>query len=395
MIRVQRLYILFQVFFANLLWLPIFYEFQKNLGLVDSQIFNIQSLYYLAFILFELPTGSLADRYGYRRSMQLGAGVLIFANLLPPLASGFYGMLLHFLAIAAARSLISGAASAYIYEYLKSQKRIDDYRKIEGRARSYGLIVKVLCWSSVGYLVSLDFDLPYYLTAFNALAAFICATGLPGEVLKKSAPPTGATPPRPSFKNSLQDILKSPAILQSMFLGAGVFVLVRLLQVNLFQPVLISKQFDIIHFGWIMSIMTIFEALGNQLSHHLRRRTSDQNLIIGATLVLCLMVGGLPAIAPKSLVVLSLCVFSVMAGCIFPAQKQLVNDSICAHQARATILSIESILNRSLCALFVLPMGYLLEDQRLSMTLVGSGVIVAFGTILLYSLIHYRHKIKD
>ena len=79
MSRVVRLYIAFQFFFNLLLWVPIFYTFQRQMGLSDPQIFGIQSIYYVAFCLFEIPTGYIADRFGFRCSMLLGAAMLTAA----------------------------------------------------------------------------------------------------------------------------------------------------------------------------------------------------------------------------------------------------------------------------------------------------------------------------
>ena len=81
--RVIRLYCGFQFFFPMLLWLPIFYEYQKRIGLSDPEIFRIQSVYYLLFLLLELPTGFFADRWGYRLSLKTGSWVLLISNLLP------------------------------------------------------------------------------------------------------------------------------------------------------------------------------------------------------------------------------------------------------------------------------------------------------------------------
>src|SRR5690606_6775932 len=69
---VRRRYYAFQFFFNLLLWIPVFYEFQKQLGLDDPQIFRIQSVYYLVFCFLEIPTGAFADRFGYRRSLIWG-----------------------------------------------------------------------------------------------------------------------------------------------------------------------------------------------------------------------------------------------------------------------------------------------------------------------------------
>src|SRR4051812_29927329 len=99
-------YVKFQFFFSLLLWIPIFYEYQKRVGLSDVQIFGIQSFYYTVFCLLEIPTGMLADVCGNLACLRLGAGVLVAANLLPIFWPSYLGFGAHFLLIALARSLI-------------------------------------------------------------------------------------------------------------------------------------------------------------------------------------------------------------------------------------------------------------------------------------------------
>lgn len=81
--RVIRLYYGFTFLFSLLLWVPIFYEFQQRVGLSEGQIFSLQSLYYFAFCLFEIPTGYVSDRFGHRASLRLGGVLLAFGNMLP------------------------------------------------------------------------------------------------------------------------------------------------------------------------------------------------------------------------------------------------------------------------------------------------------------------------
>src|SRR3954454_23824598 len=86
----------FQLFFGMLLWTPVFYEYQKRIGLSDPEIFRIQSIYYLLFCLLEIPTGLFADLWGYRLCMRAGALVLVASNLLPIYAQSYSGFLAHF-----------------------------------------------------------------------------------------------------------------------------------------------------------------------------------------------------------------------------------------------------------------------------------------------------------
>jgi MFS family permease len=168
-------YTLFQVFFSGLLWMPVFYEFQKRIGLAPAQIFSIQSFYYVVFCLLEIPTGWMADRLGRARCLRLGAWVVAVSNL-PPLLSisrpelGYLFFALHFLLIALARSLVSGASSAWLFDRLQVEGRAHDYRRIEGNARSWGLAVKIALWPAVAPLMEWKLGFPYAATlALTAL----------------------------------------------------------------------------------------------------------------------------------------------------------------------------------------------------------------------------------
>lgn len=84
--RIIRLNNGFQLLFNLLWWMPVFYAYQREAGLSDGQIFGIQSIYYIAFCLFEIPTGLVADRIGARNCLRAGAVVMTAANLAPVLS---------------------------------------------------------------------------------------------------------------------------------------------------------------------------------------------------------------------------------------------------------------------------------------------------------------------
>ena len=163
--KLIRLYTAFQFFFGFLLWLPIFYEYQRRMGLAPAEIFEIQSLYQIVFCFLEIPTGWFADRFGYLRSMRVGAAVLAAANLLPIFAVDYVGFLAHFILIALSRSFISGASSSYLYEAFRERGETEAYKGVEGAARAYGLVGRVVGWAGVGFMMEWHVTLPYWLTA--------------------------------------------------------------------------------------------------------------------------------------------------------------------------------------------------------------------------------------
>jgi MFS family permease len=347
--RVLRLYYGFQFFFPLLLWIPIFYEYQRRSGLSDAQIFGIQSFYYLLFCLLEVPTGLFADRFGYRQSLRAGAAVLCAANLLPAFSGSYPGFMIHFSLVALARSLVSGASNAYLYEYLKARGSPEDYKRVEGNARAYGLAGKVACWAGIGVLMQWHLTLPYWLSAAASLASWACAERLP----EQPNPPEAGGGLARAWEEKALPILRilggSPYLVLVMLQGIGIFVLGRICQLNLYQPVLQAKSFSLASYGWIMSAMTVLEAVGSGRAGWTRRFTSDLSAVFVLTAVVAASLSMMGAFG-RAGTLAGLFLFAYAIGLSYPIQRQVLNDAITDSRFRATLLSVESIFDRVVCA---------------------------------------------
>lgn len=401
----------FQFFFSLLLWVPIFYEYQKRIGLSDSEIFRIQSLYYLIFCLLEIPTGTLADKIGHKTCLIFGSISLIAANLLVPFFPNYNGFLFHFILVACARSFISGAASAYLYQTLSERNELHVYKETEGKARAFGLIGKIFCWGAVGYLMEWHLSLPYWITAIFALFSLFFAMKLPNN---KNLPLNLASTEKlvnkdgqlnrsqNNFFNIIQVIFKSPYLFLLMLQGIALFVMGRIVQVNLFQPILESKGFQVVSYGMIMALMTAFEALGSFKSEWVKRFLNDQNAIFAFTfilgvsfLLLSINIQGI-YFNPKWATLFSLALFSYVIGISYPIQKKLINDAIPAPQMRASLLSVESIIDRGVNSWVATLLGPILLSGHLSYFLQKSAVVAIFSTCLIALLIYFvRKKYED
>jgi hypothetical protein len=317
-----------------------------------------------------------------------GAVMLAVSNTMPVYWQTFAGFLTHFLVIALARSLINGAASAYLYEYLSQNGEVDNYKAIEGKARSYSLVGRVVCWFGVGSLMKWQLTLPYSLSALTAFVACVVAYKMPAIRPLPSLKALPAVSNRVAFFRDIVAVAgqlkQTPLLILLMFQGAGIFILVRILEVNLFQPILIERHFDLAYFGWIMSLMTVCEAIGNRQATNIQKFVSNLTGVYLYTLVMSVSIivigfsGQVGAVA-------GLCMFTFASGLSFPTQKQLLNEQIKDARFRATILSIESIIDRSLCALLVLPLGGLVKSGKINLTL----LICGLATMLAVSFIYF------
>ncbi|MER6415301.1 MFS transporter [Streptomyces humidus] len=381
--RIIRLNYGFQLLFNLLWWMPVFYAYQKEAGLSDGQIFGIQSIYYVAFCLLEIPTGLIADRIGTRNCLRAGAVVMTAANLAPVVSASYAGFLLHFLAIAAGRSLTSGAASAYLYDGLRAERCEEHYLRAEGTARALGLAAKVACWPLVGPLTALAHPAPYVLSAASAAGSLVCALLLPRLAGAEAGADTGRGDGGRRGGAFLRDagtalrcVASSPWLALVMVQGVAVFTLSRICQVNLFQPILLDHGIGEASHGGVLAAMTVAEAVASARPQWLSRRLPPVAWVSVLSLALAGTLAAMTLGGPWVVVVL-LCLFAAATGFAFPVQRKLVNDAIPAHAPRATLLSVESIVDRAVCALAAIAAGAYLSAGHLDALLWHSALATA------------------
>lgn len=386
--RVVWLYYAFQSFFALLFWVPIFYEYQKQIGLSDTEIFRIQSIYYIVFCLLEIPTGYLADRWGRLESMRAGAWTLVISNALPFVSPNYYGMLIHFLLLALARSFISGASSAYIYGYLANLGDTETFKVIEGRARAYGLVAKVISWGAVGYMMTLHLSLPYWASTITAVFSVIFAHMLPHSDTSRTTPKTNEGV-GPAFR----ELRSQPMLTLIIVQGVSLFVLGRVVQVNLFQPILSEKLVPVPTHGVIMAAMALFEAIGSAYPQVIRKYLTDLNAVFVLTILTALTLT-LMASFGSIAAILGLLIFALVSGLSFPIQRQLFNDTIIDTRYRATLMSIESIVDRAFSALIALFLADYVATGRTGFLLNNSAIFTIVLMIVLYGATRLSKRIQ-
>lgn len=374
--RVVGLFYAFQFFFSLLLWAPIFYEFQKQLGLDDAQIFGIQSLYYLSFVFLELPTGFLSDRWGHRFCMRAGGVTLAIANLLPVFVPTYAGFLIHWLLIAAARSLISGAASAYLYDYLKLTGEPEWFKRAEGRARALSMAGKVVGWAGIGFVMEHWFNGPYILTAVAGLISAWMAQLLPEVDVRAEEEE------RPSLRGAFRVLWTMPMLVLVMLQGIAIYVLARIVQINLFQPILVDRDYTVAAFGVVMAVTTLFEVLGSARPEWLQRWADDKAAVFLLTVFMAATMALMAESGPIGTVVW-MCLFAFGAGLVYPIQRQLLNDVIPGSAYRATLMSLESVLDRAACAGMALALGPFVAQGRLDDFLHVSAAVTAVSVVVL------------
>jgi MFS family permease len=188
--NVPRLYA-FRFLRDFLLIMPAIVPVYLASGLGPLQILLVQAIFSAAALLFEVPSGYLADVVGRRRALLLGSACLT-------LGLGGYALADRFALFAAAEvvlafgySLLSGTESALLFDSLQATGAPSRYRKLEGRAEALTRLGTATAAVLGGGLAAVALRLPFLVNVGTAAVMVLLAASLvepPRQALAGRAP---------------------------------------------------------------------------------------------------------------------------------------------------------------------------------------------------------------
>ena len=159
-------------FLLNLqLWWPIWIIYlQEERGFSLGQVTLLEVPFYLSIVVLQIPAAAIADRWGRRTSLALGALLWAAGVTLFGLADTYQLLLFSYLVWGIAIALMTGADSAFLYDSLKALGREDEYQRIYGRAWAV-LSAASLAGTLIGAPVAAATSLPFPIVLSGAIAA--------------------------------------------------------------------------------------------------------------------------------------------------------------------------------------------------------------------------------
>jgi MFS family permease len=337
---------------ASLIW-GINTIFLLDAGLTNFEAFAANACFTAGMVLFEIPTGIVADRWGRRVSFLCGTLTLATTTglyvLLWQLRSTFVWWAIVSALLGLGFTFFSGATEAWLVDALTAT-RFDG--QLEGVfARGQVVIGAMTLSGSVagGFLAQLtNLGIPYVARAAILLGMFVVALIMMHDL--------GFTPARGKrpvaemkriLDSSVEHGLKVPAVratmLAGMFSGGiGIYVFYAL------QPHLLNlwgnqKAYGIA--GLVAALVAAAQILSGFLTPLIRRafrRRTSALLTLEALAVAMLALIGLAGNFWVTTVLIMLWALAAYVGT--PIRQAYLNGMIPSHE-RATILSFDSLIN--------------------------------------------------
>jgi MFS family permease len=352
---VQRTYLtltLLTTLAASFIW-GINTLFLLDAGLTNTEAFGANAFFTLGMVVFEVPTGVVADTRGRRFSFLLGASTLVASTLLYlamwNLHAPFWAWALASALLGLGFTFFSGATEAWLVDALKATGFQGNLESVFGRAQVVGGGA-MLAGSIAGGLIAqvTNLGVPYILRAALLLVTLVVAWRFMrdlGFTPERETSPLAAV--RHVARGAVDGGLRNRPVRWLMLAapfagGAGIYVFYAA------QPYLLELYGDPQAYGvagLVAALAAGAQIVGGMLVPSVRRflhRRTDALLIGSVVSVVTLVLLGITSSFPLALVLLAAwcLVFSFEA----PMRQAFMNGLIPSDQ-RATVLSFDSLMS--------------------------------------------------
>jgi MFS family permease len=355
--KIQRIYLtltLGNTLAASFIW-GINTLFLLDAGLSNLEAFGANAFFTAGMVLFEVPTGVIADGWGRRVSFLLGTVTLAAATylyyLLWQLSAPFWSWAVVSVALGLGFTFFSGAVEAWLVDALRYSGYEGALETVLGRGQMVSGTA-MLAGSVAGGVIAqaTNLGVPFLLRVGVLVVMFAVAFWLMRDVgftPEHSSGPLQAT--RAVLSASIENGLRNPPVRYVMLAapfsaGVGIYVFYAL------QPYLLGLFGDPHAYsvaGLAAAIVAGAQVLGGWMAPRVRRlvrrRTSVLmwSSIVGALILVAL---GFVQVFWLALALLSLWALVSAAGT--PVRQAYLNDMIASKQ-RATVLSFDSLMGSS------------------------------------------------
>jgi MFS family permease len=326
--------------------------FLLDAGLNNAEAFAANAFFTVGMVVFEIPTGVVADTRGRQLSYVLGAATLLFATLLYlvmwQVHAPLWGWAIASILLGLGFTFFSGATEAWLVDALHATGFQGHLDHVFGRAQTVAGAAMLGGTVAGGFIAQVtNLGVPYIIRAAMLGVTLVVAWRFMRDIgFAPDREASAVTAVRNVLKGSIDGGLRNPPVRWLMLAapftaGTGIYIFYAA------QPYLLElygdpKAYSIA--GLAAAIFAGVQIGGGLLVPYVRRlfrRRTDALLIGGVLAVVFLAILGLK---PGFVIALALLALWACIGAVTrPMRQAFLNDVIPSEQ-RATVLSFDSLI---------------------------------------------------
>jgi MFS family permease len=326
--------------------------FLLDAGLSNTEAFAANAAFTVGQVLFEVPTGVVADTRGRRLSYLLGAGTLLVSTLLYlymwQIHAPFWGWAIASILLGLGFTFFSGATEAWLVDALKATDYKGNLERIFGRAQTVGGAAMLVGTVSGGIVAQLtNLGVPYLIRAAMLGVTLLIAMRFMHDLgFKPQRDVTPVTAVRNVIRGSIDNGFRNPPV-RWLMLAAPFGFAVGIYGFYAAQPYLLELFGDRNAYGiagLAAAIVAGAQIVGGLTVSRVRRlfRRRTDALLLGtvANVVLLILIG---ITGNFWIALLLLTGWAFVFALELPLRQAFLNGVIPSEQ-RATVLSFDNLM---------------------------------------------------
>lgn len=368
--------------------MPIIVLFYEEQGLGLHEVFILKSVYSVAAVALEIPSGYLADVWGRKRCLLWGSVLFFLGYQLYSFTGAFSAFLCAELLLGAGQTLVNGADSALLYDTAAHYKAEQHYLRYEGQLTMIGNFAEAIAGIFGGLLAAYSLRFPFY---GQAIVAFI---GIPAALaIREYNHSRAVRNPAGEMLRIIRYSLGENKVLRYNILFSGIIGAATLTMAWFVQPILMQLQTPTSYYGVIWTVLNLTVGIAALYSDRVEQALGMRR---SNGLILVVIVGGYAALALLPLTYACLAIlflFYIVRGFATPILKGYINQ-MTFSEMRATVLSIRNFIIRLLFAAIAPFIGWLNDYYSLQVALLISALIIGLPGFLFLVLQHRLNTLK-
>lgn len=348
----------------------VLYLGAKGMSLVEIGL--LESIYHITSLIFEVPSGAVADLLGRKKTITVGRLCAIISSLIMVMSNHFLGFGVGFIFCALGNNLGSGTEEALVYDSLKQAGNEEAYIKINGRSNSIIAGVQGI-GAFLGVIISkISFQVSYLVGMAASSMALVTSLFF---IEPENQNIQQNVSMKAHFKKSFECIKANKKI---------IFLLIFYPMISMFAAIIYfygqryfsDLKFGKIEMGIIFLIDSIFASSGEILSSKVKEKLKGKaGFVMG--LIMSGAILGL-AVCGKWMSLPLFWLITLSSSTLDPISSEALNELIEVEQ-RATIISVNSMAF-SVMMILVFPIaGFVAEHTSMKVTFIGISLIMLVG----------------
>ena len=340
-----------------------------------QEVFELQSIFSFFVLIFELPSGYIADLIGRKYSLVLASLFHGIGFTIMPFADTYWSLVGFEIIIALGVSLFSGTDISIIYDSLagiKNKLHSEVEGKLIGKKIFYSQTSEAVAAIVCSFLVTIHLSIPVYIQAVVSWIPFLISW----TIVEPPRPLMNRKMHKDNWSHILKTVFKSGPLLNLILFNTIFYSASTLLAVWAFQDYWQLQGIDIKYFGHLWFLTNIVVAIVAKFAHEIEQKLGSKTTLI--------ILGLLPVIgyfgmgfSGGALGVFFCFAFQISRGLTQVILKDALNARI-TGDLRATVNSIAGLGMRLVFIIGGPLLGWLIDNK---------GYEIAFGSFGVFYLL--------